>query len=109
MSEVMPLIDLRSDHWIIVRDILQAHVPDRSVLAFGSRATWTAKEYSDLDLVLLGSERLPQEVLAALSEDLGDSDLTFKVDLIEWRLVDESLRTNIRRKGVVVQNPAKPA
>lgn len=101
----MPLIDLRSDQWIIVRDILQRHVPERSVLAFGSRATWTAKEYSDLDLVLLGSEPLPHEVLAALSEDLGDSDLPFKVDLVEWRLVDESLRSSIRRQSVVVQSP----
>lgn len=109
MSEVMPLIDLRSDHWIIVRDILQTHVPDRSVLVFGSRARWTAKEYSDLDLVLLGSEPLPHGVLAALSEDLGDSDLPFKVDLIEWRLVDESLRTSIRQKGVVVQSSTKLA
>ena len=109
MSEVVPLIDLRSDHWIIVRDILRAHVPDRSVLAFGSRATWTAKKYSDLDLVLLGSEPLPQEVLAALSEDLGDSDLPFKVDLIEWRHIDKNLRTSIRRKGVVVQSPIKLA
>lgn len=70
MSEVMPLIDLRSKHSIIVRDKLQSHVPDRRVLSIGSRATWTAKEYSDLDLVLLDNEPILPEVLAALSEDL---------------------------------------
>jgi predicted nucleotidyltransferase len=45
-----PLIDIRPDHWVIVRDILQRHVPQFEVWAFGSRATWKAKEYSDLEL-----------------------------------------------------------
>ncbi|MHB1099339.1 MAG: nucleotidyltransferase domain-containing protein, partial [Burkholderiales bacterium] len=48
-----PLIDIRPDHWAIVRGILQKHVPQYEVWAFGSRAKWTAKEYSDLDLAVI--------------------------------------------------------
>ena len=104
MSESAPLVDLRSDHWKVIRDLLQIYVPDRRVLAFGSRATWTAKEYSDLDLVVLGDEPLTHEVFAALSEGFQDSELPFKVDLVEWSQIDEKLRSVIRRDGVVMQS-----
>ena len=49
MSADTPNIDIRPDHWKIVRDILQKHVPEYEVWAFGSRAKKTAKKHSDLD------------------------------------------------------------
>ena len=51
----------------MVDGLLRQHVPDRKVLAFGSRATWTAKDYSDLDLAILGDE--------PLSSEAGEPDL----------------------------------
>jgi type I restriction enzyme S subunit len=42
-----------------VRRILQKHVPGYEVWAFGSRAKWTAKPYSDLDLVIISDRALP--------------------------------------------------
>lgn len=47
MSTAAALIDLRPEHPGIMPDLLRRHVPDRRVLAFGSHATWTAKEHSD--------------------------------------------------------------
>ena len=79
-----PGVDLRPDHLAIVRDALRRHVPDREVLAFGSRATWTAKDYSDLDLAVMGEEPLSLRTVSALDEALGDSDLPFKVDVVDW-------------------------
>ena len=79
-----PCLDLRPSHWDIVCEILNEHVPDRKVLAFGSRATWTAKEYSDLDLAILGDEPLLLNVKSALTEGFSESDLPFKVDIVEW-------------------------
>lgn len=103
MNESVPLIDIRSDHWNIVRKLLQVHAPDRNVLAFGSRATWTAKEYSDLDLAFLGQEPIPHDVLSTLSEELRDSDLPFKVDLVDCSRIDDKLRLAICRDGVMLQ------
>ena len=103
MRKSDPIIDLRTDHWTIVQDILKAHVPDREVLAFGSRATWTAKEYSDLDLALVGDESLPCELIATLSDEFGESDLPFKVDLVDVAQIDEQFRHSILRDGVRLQ------
>lgn len=105
MTTAVPNVDLRPDHWAIVRSALQQHVPDREVLVFGSRATWSAKDYSDLDLAVLGEEPLPLHVASALDEALGASDLPFKVDVVDWARIDDDFRRIIRRHGVSVQAP----
>ena len=48
------MIDLNPNHLETVKAILAEHVPECEVRAFGSRATWTAKDYSDLDLAIVG-------------------------------------------------------
>ena len=103
MKTSAPSVDLRPDHWAIVRNALRRHVPDREVLAFGSRATWTAKDYSDLDLAVMGEEPLSLRTASALEEALGDSDLPFKVDVVDWAKIDDAFREIIRRNGVVLQ------
>lgn len=45
-------LDIRADHWEIVRAILRRRVPGHEVWAFGSRAKQTAKPHSDLDLAV---------------------------------------------------------
>lgn len=95
-----PLIDARCDHLEIVRALLHRHVPGRQVWAFGSRVTWTAKAYSDLDLVILGDEPLEPGVLAALKEDFSMSDLPWKVDVVDWAGTSEAFRKIIRNNKV---------
>lgn len=107
MSGGAPPVDLRPDHLGIVRDILHRRVPDRRVMAFGSRATWTAGEHSDLDLAVLGAEPLPPGVTAALADDFSESELPFRVDLIDWANLDGPFRDIIRRDQVAVQIPAR--
>ena len=102
MSEV-PLIDIRPDHWGIVQDILRKHVPQYAVWAFGSRAKWSAKEYSDLDLAIITDEPLPLSVSAALDEDFSESDLPWKVDVVDWASTNASFQKIIEKDKVVVQ------
>ena len=105
MSKPFPNVDLRPDHWAIVRSALKSHVPDREVVAFGSRAIWTAKDYSDLDLAVMGEEPLSLRKISALDEAFGDSDLPFKVDVVDWARIDDSFRAIIRRAAVTMQAP----
>ncbi len=110
MSEAPPAVDLQPEHLAIVRDILRRRVPEREVAAFGSRATRTARQYSDLDLAVLGEEPISPSVSAALTDDFVESDLPFKVDVIDWARLKESFRDIIRRDLVVVQEPlGRPA
>lgn len=99
----IPAIDIRPDHWAIVRDILQRHVPQYAVWAFGSRAKWTAKEFSDLDLAIITDKPLPLSISAALADDFSESDLPWKVDIVDWAATSEAFRKIIERDKVVVQ------
>jgi predicted nuclease of restriction endonuclease-like (RecB) superfamily/predicted nucleotidyltransferase len=102
-----PLIDVRPDLWEIVRGILQTHVPQYEVWAFGSRAKGTAKPYSDLDLAVITSQPLTLDVSAALSDAFAESDLPWRVDVVDWATTSESFRKIIEREKVVVQPAGK--
>jgi type I restriction enzyme, S subunit len=92
-----------SDHWTLVRSILQKNVPHFTVWAFGSRAKGVAKPYSDLDLVVMTEQALPLDVSAALADDFSESDLPWKVDLLDWAVLSQEFRRIIERDKVVVQ------
>lgn len=98
-----PLIDVRPDLWEIVRSILQTHVPQFEVWAFGSRAQWTAKPYSDLDLAVISTAPLSLAVSAALADAFAESDLPWRVDVVDWATTSASFRKIIERNKVVVQ------
>jgi type I restriction enzyme, S subunit len=97
------LLDVRADHLKIVQEILRKFVPEREVWAFGSRAKWLAKEYSDLDLCIVGDSALSFRTLGLMQEAFEDSDLPYKVDLVDWATTSESFRKIIERDRVLVQ------
>ena len=92
--------------WGIVRAILARLVPDRPVWAFGSRATGRCKPYSDLDLAVGGEQHLPPALYAELCEAFVESDLSFKVDVLDWAGADESFKALVEPQRVLVQGGA---
>ncbi len=101
----MPKIDLRDDHLKIVSALLVEHVPECEVRAFGSRATWTAKEFSDLDLAVVGEGKLEKKRIFRLEEAFEESDLPFRVDVLDWHAINPKFRSVIEKKYVVLKKP----
>jgi predicted nucleotidyltransferase len=85
---------------------LERRVPDREVWAFGSRVKGTARKFSDLDLAIHGETPLPLSTSAALADDFDDSDLPFKVDVVDWALASPAFREIIRQDAAVLQQAA---
>ena len=52
------MIDLNPKHLKTIQYILAEYIPTYEVRAYGSRVKWTAKDYSDLDLVIVGNKPL---------------------------------------------------
>ena len=100
----MKPIDLRPRDLDCTLRILARHVPDREVWAFGSRVSGTAKEFSDLDLAILGDDSLSAVVLADLRDAFRESDLPFKVDVIDWAGTRDHFRQIIEREHVVIRD-----
>ncbi|WP_333837192.1 nucleotidyltransferase family protein [Novosphingobium sp.] len=73
-----------------VTAILARHLPSGvRVDVFGSRATGTAKPWSDLDLVLCADGPLSLDLMACLAEAFDESALPWKVDLVDRATVDQ--------------------
>jgi predicted nucleotidyltransferase len=102
MSGAAPL-DIADEHARIVRDILRAHLPESAeVWVFGSRATGRARAYSDLDLAINAGRRLTLDECAILAEAFSDSDLPYRVDIVDWRAIDERFRRLIEAERVAL-------
>lgn len=87
-----------------VLGILRAHVPECEVWAFGSRVHGrNLKRFSDLDLVTITEMPLDPLRLADLKEAFTESDLPFKVDVLDWSITNERFRRIIEMEHVVVQ------
>ncbi len=74
-----------------VRTILRRHLSSQfRVYAFGSRAGGRVKPWSDLDLSIEGGEPVPLAILGALADDFDESNLIWKVDLVDRASVSEA-------------------
>ena len=95
-------IDLRADEHKEVVRLLQHHLPDTEVWAYGSRVKGNARPASDLDLVTFASAG-QNEAVSRLREAFDESALPFRVGLFVWDNVPEEFRKNIEETRVVVQ------
>ena len=102
-------IGLSVDHSQLVLNILRANLPaSTKAWVFGSRATGRARRYSDLDLAIDAGRRLTLDEIAGLTEAFSDSDLPYKVDLIDWHEIDDRWRQMIVAERVILTEPAQP-
>ncbi len=99
----MKAIDIRPKDLEKVLAILDRHVPGREVRAFGSRVAGKVKAFSDLDLAVLGAEPLTASVLADMREAFRESDLPFKVDVVDWAATRDSFRRIIAQEFVLLR------
>lgn len=99
----MSALDLTSEELSIVKAILQRYVPEYPVWAFGSRVKGNAKPYSDLDLAIISDKPLNLATHASLVEAFSESDLVWKVDLVDWATTSESFKNIIQQQYVVIQ------
>jgi len=93
----------------IVMGIIFELAPDCEVYAFGSRAMGTNKETSDLDLAfaLPGGARLPFDRLGDIKYAFSESDLIFRVDVLDCNSVEQYFREIIDSGGRKIYGPVR--
>ncbi|MXW72151.1 MAG: hypothetical protein F4Z74_11940 [Acidobacteria bacterium] len=101
-----PAIDLRPDHRKVVEDILKKHLPHGvKVWVFGSRAEWTTKDSSDLDLALESDGPLDTRTVMALELAFEESLLPFNVDVVDLGSVKDGFREIVLRSRIGLSLP----
>jgi predicted nucleotidyltransferase len=90
-----------------VRNILIRHVPEFEVWAFGSRVHGRhLKPHSDLDLAIMTNDPLPLNLFLDLKAAFSESDLPYRVDLIDWATTQPVFRTIVESCHEILANPA---
>ncbi len=95
-------LDIRPKDLQIVQKILGATLPkEAAVWVFGSRAKGKARRASDLDLAINLGRPLTQHESSQLFHAFEESDLPYKVDVVDLCIVNESLKNIIYQDKVV--------
>jgi type I restriction enzyme S subunit len=100
------IVDLREDYLDLVKQILRNALHDETgviVYAFGSRVKGKAKEFSDLDLAIDNHGKAAPDLICRLLSDFEESDLPFKVDVIDLNDISESFYDAIRNDLVDIK------
>ena len=96
-------IDVSFTHWAIVENILASLAPRPCrVWAFGSRAKGKARRFSDLDLAVDAARPLTLRDTAILADAFDESDLPWRVDLVDLVTCSESFRREVESHAVLV-------
>ena len=101
------MIAIDPDEEKIILDIVAEFAPDCEVYAFGSRVNETYRDISDLDLAFAcpNSEKMPLSQWGDLKEAFGESDLVFRVDVVDYNSVEPRFREIIDRGRRKIYDP----
>jgi len=86
-----------------IKRILAEYVGDCEVRAFGSRVDGSAKDYSDLDVAVVAPNKIKRRTKMLLKEAFEESDLPFRVDVIDYNGVSDKFRAIINAKYEILQ------
>jgi predicted nucleotidyltransferase len=88
--------DILHEHNAILLRILRQHLPAGArAYVFGSRAHGRARPYSDLDLAIECDRPLGLGLIGQIAEALSESDLPYKVDIVDLATVEPAFRARI--------------
>jgi len=65
--------------------------------------TGTAKDYSDLDLAVVGKEKLSDNIFYAVKESFEESDLPFRVDVLDWHRISKEFKKVVNKQFEIIQ------
>jgi len=99
--EISTAVNIQPRDQEILYSLLSQYLPNTTVWAYGSRTTGNALPWSDLDLVVF-TEANQKCQLSLLKETLEESNLPFRIDLLEWDWLPDDFKANIKASHAVL-------
>jgi len=106
---VMPELDvtalkLQPRHLNMLLELIRQYFPQAQIWAYGSRVNGDCHDASDLDLVARNPSALDQPLsdLFDFQEELVESNLPIRIDVVDWAQIPESFQQEIERGYVEV-------
>jgi len=71
------------------------------VILYGSRASGNNHQTSDVDIALLSANRIDQGFISHLKEKLEESNVPYKIEIVDLNNVSSVFRKEVITKGVI--------
>lgn len=84
----------------IILEICDRHLSNYELFLFGSRARNDEDSRSDIDLAIKTKEKNKDYKLALINEEFKESIIPYKIDCLDYDLVDTALAESISKQGV---------
>lgn len=87
-----------------IKDILEKFLDpeDYEFFIFGSRADGHTDSFSDYDIGISGRKVIPFKKISLIKEAFEESDLPFKVDIVDFSQVSQKFRDHALKGKVVL-------
>ena len=96
-------LQTKYDYVGIAKEIILKFIPkdEYKVFLYGSRAVGNEKHYSDIDVGILGKVKFPIKLKVDIEDALEESIVPYKVDLVDFFIVDEVFKKYALEKTVI--------
>ena len=104
----MKLFGLEQKHITLIKNIFEKYLSNKlkaKVYIYGSRATGKTKKFSDIDIVLKLKDTETNSIITKLKSDLEESDLPYKIDLVNWHEIAEEYLPQIKKQKIPFWSP----
>ncbi len=102
LQQLVEQITVPVRHLRYILEQLKLYIPDATVWAFGSRVKGSNRTSSDLDLAVLCDKQTARKQLPKLNEVFIESNIPFKVQLLDFNRLPVNMQENIKKKYVIL-------
>lgn len=107
LKELAEQIAIPLRHLRYLLEQIEWYIPKTTVWAFGSRVKWSHRTESDLDLAVHCDKETAQKALPKLNYALDESNLPFKVQILDYDRLPENMQANIKKNYLVLYQPSE--
>ena len=98
------MISVSSKEFEIIINILHNYIKKGKVYAFGSRYKNNNRKFSDFDIAIDTGEKLSFEFLNIVKDAFEESDLPYRVDIIDYNNISDKFKKIIDGGNEIIYN-----
>lgn len=98
------MISVSAEEYDIIINILKTYIKKGKVYAFGSRFKHNNRKFSDFDIAIDIGEKLSFEFLNILKEAFEESDLPYRVDIIDYNNISNKFKNIVDNENEIIYN-----
>lgn len=97
------MINLEQKYFNLLKEIFgyTSNKINCEIVLFGSRAVGNNSQTSDVDLAIKSQQQI-SSLISILKEEIEESNIPYKVDIVEYSKTSEAMRKNIDKEGIII-------